>query len=149
VSHPVVVNHIGHNVSDLEASKAFYEDALGFDLWYEITPPEQPSDRLLGLDGPLGMTCAYLRRGDFVLELLHFAHVAAPETPDRVMSERGLTHLSFSVDDVDATCEAVRRHGGTVLDDTHIGVAVFVRDPDGQLLELLPMSYRDHLPTSS
>ena len=28
---------------------------------------------------------------------------------------------------------------------TNIGVGVFVRDPDGQLLELLPMSYRDSL----
>jgi len=26
-----------------------------------------------------------------------------------------------------------------------IGVGIFVRDPDGQLLELLPMSYREQL----
>ena len=32
---------------------------------------------------------------------------------------------------------AVEANGGEVLSDTDIGVAVFVKDPDGQLLELL------------
>jgi hypothetical protein len=32
--------------------------------------------------------------------------------------------------------------GGEVLADTNIGHGAFVRDPDGQLVELLPMSYR-------
>jgi hypothetical protein len=36
----------------------------------------------------------------------------------------------------------VQQHGGEVLDDTDIGAAVCIRDPDGQILELLPMSYR-------
>jgi hypothetical protein len=40
----------------------------------------------------------------------------------------------------------VQEHGGTVLVDTDIGAAVFIRDPDGQLIELLPMTYRDNLP---
>ena len=30
----------------------------------------------------------------------------------------------------------------------NIGAAVFVRDPDGQLVELLPMGYRRHLEAS-
>ena len=34
--------------------------------------------------------------------------------------------------------------GGEVLTDTDVGgLAIMVRDPDGQLLELMPMSYRD------
>ena len=36
--------------------------------------------------------------------------------------------------------------GGTVVEGTDIGAAIFVRDPDGQLVELLPSTYRDHLP---
>jgi predicted enzyme related to lactoylglutathione lyase len=43
------------------------------------------------------------------------------------------------VPDLDATCALVREHGGEVLEDTNVGGrAVMVRDPDGQLLELLP-----------
>jgi predicted enzyme related to lactoylglutathione lyase len=54
------------------------------------------------------------------------------------MDEPGLTHLSFTVEDLPAALEAVRDHGGQVLDGTDIGLAVMARDPDGQLLELLP-----------
>jgi hypothetical protein len=34
-----------------------------------------------------------------------------------------------------------------MLEDTDIGgMALFIRDPDGQLIELLPEAYRDRLP---
>ncbi len=62
------------------------------------------------------------------------------------MNEPGLTHVSLSVEDLAATCALVTEHGGEVLTDTDIGMAVFVRDPDGQLLELLPLTYRASLP---
>jgi len=62
-----------------------------------------------------------------------------------VMNEPGLTHVSVSVDDIDAVCARVGEFGGEVLTDTNIGAAIFIRDPDGQLLELLPMSYRERL----
>ncbi|MGA2933461.1 MAG: hypothetical protein ABSE98_15440, partial [Acidimicrobiales bacterium] len=35
---------------------------------------------------------------------------------------------------------------GQIVLDSDIGAALFVRDPDGQLIELLPVSYRDSLP---
>ena len=61
------------------------------------------------------------------------------------MNELGLTHISLSVDDIPETCRRVPEYGGEVLADTDIGVGVFVRDPDGQLIELLTMSYRERL----
>jgi catechol 2,3-dioxygenase-like lactoylglutathione lyase family enzyme len=56
------------------------------------------------------------------------------------MDEPGLTHLSLSVDDLRAAVDRVEELGGEVLRDTDLGVAVFVRDPDGQLVELLARS---------
>ena len=139
-----VFNHLGQCVADLARSRRFYEEVLGFEFWREITPPDSPSDRLLQLSPPIGMTACYLRRDGLVLELLAFAGDGARTGPAqaRRTNDLGLTHLSVSVDDLDATCRAVAAHGGTVVDDTNIGAAVFVRDPDGQLIELLPMSYR-------
>jgi predicted enzyme related to lactoylglutathione lyase len=61
------------------------------------------------------------------------------------MNEPGLTHISLSVDDVDDVCARVPEFGGDVIGSSNIGTAVFVRDPDGQLVELLPMTYRRHL----
>lgn len=141
----VAFNHVGHCVTDLARSRRFYEDVLGFELEREITPPDEGSAKLLGLAPPLGMTACYLRRDGLVLELLHYADKETVARPPRVMNETGLTHLSVSVDDIAQTCARVREHGGEVLDDTDIGVGIFVRDPDGQLLELLPMSYREQL----
>ncbi|HEV2310351.1 MAG TPA: VOC family protein [Acidimicrobiia bacterium] len=142
-----VVNHLGHCVTDLQRARAFYEDVFGFEFWREIKPPDTPSDQLLRLTPPIDMTACYLRRDGVVLELLRFAGDGArpgPATP-RVMNEVGLTHLSFSVDDIAETCASVAAHGGEVLDDTNIGFGVFVRDPEGQLIELLPMAYHDSL----
>jgi catechol 2,3-dioxygenase-like lactoylglutathione lyase family enzyme len=62
------------------------------------------------------------------------------------MNEPGLTHLSISVDDVRATAARVVEYGGRIVEESDLGAALFVRDPDGQLLELLPVAYRDSLP---
>ena len=62
------------------------------------------------------------------------------------MNEPGLTHLSISVDDVHGPAELAAEYGGQLIEDSDIGAALFVRDPDGQLIELLPAAYRDRLP---
>jgi catechol 2,3-dioxygenase-like lactoylglutathione lyase family enzyme len=139
-----VFNHLGQCVTDLARSRRFYVEVLGFEPWREINPPDELSAKLLGLDAPLGMTACYLRRDGLVLELLHFAADGQTQAPKlRTMNEPGLTHISVSVDDIPATCAAVTEHGGEVLTDTDIDVGIFVRDPDGQLIELLPMAYAD------
>ncbi len=140
----VAFNHLGHCVTDLSRSRRFYEELLDFEVERELHPPDDPSSTLLRLPKPLGMTALYLRRDGLVLELLNFAGGTVPAR-ERVMNEPGLTHISVSVDDVDAVCGRVADYGGEVLTDTNIGVGIFVRDPDGQLIELLPMSYREHL----
>jgi catechol 2,3-dioxygenase-like lactoylglutathione lyase family enzyme len=137
-------NHLGHCVADLGRARQFYEELLGFEFQYELRPPDEASASLLRLEPPIGLTAVYLRRDGLVLELLHYDRGAEAPTP-RVMNEPGLTHVSLSVDDLDAVCARVPEYGGEVLSDTNIGAAVFVRDPDGQLVELLPMSYRDRL----
>ena len=60
------------------------------------------------------------------------------------MNEIGITHISLSVDDIPATCALVEQHGGEVLPDT-TSRRLFVRDPDGQLIELLPMAYAERV----
>lgn len=142
-----VYNHTGHVVSDLERAKHFYQEVLGFTFWYEITPPDGPTAKLSGLTPPLGLTASYLILDGFVLELMHYSAdgLTAPFRP-RTMNEPGLTHLSISVDDVRATATKVAAYGGSVIEESDVGAAIFVRDPDGQLLELLPAAYRDHLP---
>jgi catechol 2,3-dioxygenase-like lactoylglutathione lyase family enzyme len=139
-------NHVGQCVTDLDRSKRFYCELFGFVLEREINPSDESTAQLLSLTPPLAMTAAYLVRDGLVLELLHFA--ADDQTQPfraRAMNEPGLTHMSLSVDDIDTVCARVPKYGGEVIESSNIGAAVFVRDPDGQLVELLPMTYRKHL----
>ncbi len=56
------------------------------------------------------------------------------------MNETGLTHLSVSVDDLDAAAARVPSLGGEVL--IQLPNAVMIRDPDGQRVEILTVEYR-------
>jgi catechol 2,3-dioxygenase-like lactoylglutathione lyase family enzyme len=143
---PVVFNHLGHCVTDLARSRRFYEDLFEFTFLREINPPDDPSNKLLRLKNPMGMTALYLERDGLVLELLHFAGEGAKALPvrERVMNEPGLTHISVSCD-IDDVCARIGDFGGEVLEDTSIGFGCFVRDPDGQLIELLPMAYAERI----
>jgi catechol 2,3-dioxygenase-like lactoylglutathione lyase family enzyme len=140
-------NHTGQVVTDLERSKTFYQEVFGFKLWYEISPHDTATAKLCCLTPPLGVTASYLTLDGFVLELIHYSApgVTAPFQV-RTMNEPGLTHLSLSVDDVRITAERAVAFGGQIVVESDVGAALFVRDPDGQLLELLPVSYRESLP---
>lgn len=138
-----VFNHVGLCVTDLARSRRFYEELFGFALRNELTVPDGPTAKLLSVTPPVGLSAVYLERDGFVLELLHFDRPGNAPQRARDFTEPGLTHLSVSVDDIAATCAQVAELGGEVLVDTDLGgMAVMIRDPDGQLIELLPMSYR-------
>lgn len=136
-------NHVGHCVTDIARSRRFYEELLGFTYQRGLQVPDEPASQLLRVPVPVGMTAAYLELDGFILELLHFDRDGNAPARERSFTEPGLTHLSFCVDDVTATCARVAGLGGEVLTDTDLGgLAVMIRDPDDQLIELLPMSYR-------
>jgi catechol 2,3-dioxygenase-like lactoylglutathione lyase family enzyme len=141
-----IYNHTGQVVTDLARSKRFYQEVFGFKPWYEIQPHDAATAKLCCLTPPLDMTASYLTLDDFVLELIHYsAPGATAPFRARTMNEPGLTHLSISVDDVRGTAERAAEFGGQIVEESDVGVAVLVRDPDGQLLELLPASYREGL----
>jgi lactoylglutathione lyase len=132
-----VVTHVGLCVTDLERAERFYVEGLGFTRLRELSPPDGVTAKLLRIARPVGLTAVYLGLGDFVLELLHFDRPAEQQRGERTVTEPGLTHLSISVADVAATAQRLADHGGMVLADTDVQVAVLVRDPDGQILELV------------
>ena len=137
------LSHHGLCVSELERALAFYRDGLGFREVSRLTFTDPGTQRLLGLPGAK-LEAVYLRRDGTTLELLHFpqpgTHLARAPRP---MNQVGLTHLSFLVDDLDATLAQLRALGATVLAETRLDggaggpKAIFVCDPDGTRIELV------------
>jgi glyoxylase I family protein len=116
-------------VSDLDASLGFYCDRLGLTLRLRRTTP--------------GGEVAFLDAGGGQLEIV--CPAAAVSTPARRVGagEAGLRHLTFAVEDVDATFARLTAAGVPAPEaprdarnrDVFTRVA-FVLDPDGIVVEL-------------
>lgn len=89
------------------------------------------------LPEPLGVHATYLVRDGFVLELMDYSKRQVNAGPERVMDQIGLTHITFSVSDLGGALAKVEEFGGAVVDATMTDAMAIIRDPDGQLLELL------------
>ena len=130
------IAHSGLGVSDLARSIRFYCEALGFERLRKLDMTSAQVSDFLMLDPPGDMNAVYLGMGDFQLELLKFNPGGANHVRARRMNEAGLTHLSIAVENVAATLAKVAALGGEIL--TKLGDhAAIIRDPDGQLLEIL------------
>jgi len=125
-------------VADLERSIEFYTNVFGFTVRNRLSVPDTGSAKLLRVAEPVGLTAVYLSLGGVILELLHFDREGNEAARIRPFTEPGLTHISITVDDIAETCKLVRQFGGEVLEDTDMwGKALMVRDPDGQVIEIL------------
>ncbi|HEY1841251.1 MAG TPA: VOC family protein [Mycobacterium sp.] len=144
--HRIVFNHVGLCVADTARSRRFYEGLLGFTFWWELEPPDGGTGQLLQLNKPIGLHATYLVRDGLVLELLAYSHRVLRAGPDRVMDQVGLTHLSLSVSDLNEVVATVERFGGSIVEGTVSDQSAMIRDPDGQLLELLSDAWLTVLP---
>ena len=118
--------HIAHTalwVSDLEATKAFYEDGLGLEYHREFT-----------VDGVGNYYVGTEDGGE-----LQFKYREEPVEVD----PSGIDHVALSVEDADATFERVVEETGceVVLEPTTFEAAdrraAFVADPDGYTVEFV------------
>lgn len=125
-------------MANLERSIEFYTNVFGFTVRNRLSVPDTGSAKLLRVAEPVGLTAVYLSLGGAILELLHFDREGNEAARIRPFTEPGLTHISITVDDIAETCKLVRQFGGEVLEDTDMwGKALMVRDPDGQVIEIL------------
>lgn len=130
-------NHIGLTVTDMERSQRFYTGLLGFSHDRELRMPAEQLG-MLQLDPPSDIHAVYLMLDSVTLELMHFTGTTAA-AGSRVFNQTGLTHLSIAVEDIPGVLARVPEFGGTVVSD--VGFAAVIRDPDGQLIELLTTSF--------
>jgi catechol 2,3-dioxygenase-like lactoylglutathione lyase family enzyme len=138
------VSFIAIHCRDLERSRRFYREALGFrELSHLLVTGRSPSAVELGLD-ELRTEGVFIERDGIRLQLQHQdlpEHVALPE----IRRQLGLSHFGMRVDDLDAALEAVVAAGGSLVEgqrhknESYGSEVARVLDPDGVRIELLCM----------
>jgi catechol 2,3-dioxygenase-like lactoylglutathione lyase family enzyme len=138
------VYHTRFTVSDIERSVSFYRDLLGLKLIRRQTGTAPYLAAVTGFEGVrLEIALLQSQDGGSMLELLQYvSHPAEPT--DRATNRPGNAHLCFRVEDIRAACAELHRHGVRLISEpTEItagahrgGWAVYLRDPDGLIVEL-------------
>ena len=112
--------HENYNVTDLDASIAFYEKALGL----------KEARRKTG-DGFIIVFMSN-EEADFELELTWLA-----DHPQKYDIGEEEFHLAFKTDDYAAAHALHEEMGCIVFENTKMGI-YFITDPDGYWLEIIP-----------
>jgi catechol 2,3-dioxygenase len=129
----VDVGHVHLKVSDLDRALGFYRDVLGFELKQRI-----------------GDQAAFLAAGDYHHHVgLNTWESRGGSPPPR--GSTGLYHVAFRYPDRRSLAEALRRllEAGTPLtgaSDHGVSEALYLRDPDGNGIELYVDRPQDQWP---
>lgn len=135
------VDHIGINVQDLEAAKAFFID-LGFVLAGEMTMEGELVERVIGLtDVRDDMAMLQAPDGNINLELVKFHHPLDKDGVQEVAANTlGLRHLCFEVDDLEETVATLRERGhklvGEIQTYEDMWKLCYIRGPEAIIIEL-------------
>ena len=138
------VDHFGISVSKLDRAVEFYRDLLHLEVVEEGNFGGVLYEQILGLPGARGRV-ALLRGHNVQVELFEFAYpVPMLRSTDRPVCEHGITHFGIQVDDVQADYARLKSAGMTFhsppIEFPGIGRAVYGRDPDGNVIELLELT---------
>jgi catechol 2,3-dioxygenase-like lactoylglutathione lyase family enzyme len=145
--------HPGLVVPDLERAREFYERMFGFSVISKDGWRDNPAiDGAIGLAGSASR--GYLLAGhNCFLELFDFEAPAqmGPLPAELGAHECGIRHLAFYVDDCVHECRRLTALGGSVIGvpagRRPDAVAVYCRDPFGNLIELAEIPEERERPT--
>lgn len=137
-------SHVGVCTSDLERSRRFYREVLGFVERSTVTVGAEVG-QLIEIDSPsFTLRSVFLERDGFRIELMEMVDPGPVGSGERrPFNTCGLTHFAVRVDEIEPVIAQVQALGGTVLDNTRVGdpsigvELMYVLDPDGVRVELI------------
>src|ERR1700733_12704689 len=146
VDSNVVGGRIGVTIKDTDQTMKFYHDVLGFET-KPAAPAYDTNATIASLIGAKGahwrISSAHVPGSSVEIEMLEFKDVARKPFELRV-PDIGSPAVSVHVKDVEAAMKSVVAGGGSIYTrggepvKLGPGVGVFVRDPNGLLIELIP-----------
>jgi catechol 2,3-dioxygenase-like lactoylglutathione lyase family enzyme len=141
------IDHVNIVVADLERSIRFYSELLGLRRGFEVFLEGGWIETVTGLRGARAR-CVFMEGDDGAtrLELLHYESPAGESLPaNGAPQTRGLRHMAFLVDDLDALATRLRAAGVPLVSEpVTVPFAVadkgrkrlcYFHDPDGTLLD--------------
>lgn len=149
---PVRMSHVNINCSDLDASSEWYQRVLGVTPIAPRAEPPAASGAGFGFDGDCEYRADFLAVGgrpdSFILDLLEWKTPKPIGTPSVEANHLGPFRMAFQVSDAAASCAELDRlgveHSGACWLDMGPDIpmidglnAIFFRDPDGTMLELI------------
>lgn len=114
--------HCNINVTNLEKSIAFYQEALGL----------QVAHQKKAQDGSFVLCYLQDQKGNFELELTWLK-----DHPQAYELGENESHIAFCVDDFDAAYKKHKEMGCICFENKAMGI-YFIHDPDDYWLEIIP-----------
>ena len=135
------IRHTGIVVVDLETSLHFYRDLLGFQIVKQMEEAGGFIDNISSLRDVKVTTVKMTSPSGQMIELLKYqSHFAEQKT--REICEIGISHIAFTVDDLDMEYEMLKDKGiqfnsAPQLSPDGYAKVTFCRAPEGTLIELV------------
>ena len=135
------IRHTGIVVIDLEESLRFYRDLLGFQIAKQMEESGDYIDNISSLRNVRVTTVKMTSPSGQMIELLKY-HSHSAEQKRREICEIGISHIAFTVDDLNFAYEKLKDKGiqfnspPQLSPDGYVKV-VFCRAPEGTLVELV------------
>jgi len=134
--------HIGISVSNLDASVKFYEEVFGFKCRNRTTFDEKFFGQAPGcynLTGTTANVAFIVSPNGITLEMFQF-NPLVPDNGQFAWARPGYTHFCITLENLPEFAKHMREKNVSfcmdVLDRFDGGHWVFVRDPDGNLIEV-------------
>ena len=139
------IRHVGIVVEDIPRALMFYQDLLGLVVQQSAQESGPFIDKLLGLEAVHVTTIKMSApEGETLLELLKYDHPAIRMGEKRQVNSQGLTHVAFTVHDLQTLWKKLRAAGIHFINAPQLSPngqakVVYCQDFDGNFLELVEM----------
>ena len=135
------IRHTGIVVTDLETSLYFYRDLIGFQVAKQMEEASDYIDNISSLNNVKVTTVKMTSPSGQMIELLKY-HSHPAEQKMREICEIGISHIAFTVDNLDIEYERLKDKGiqfnsPPQLSPDGYAKVTFCRAPEGTLIELV------------
>ncbi|WP_320675021.1 VOC family protein [Prochlorococcus sp. MIT 1341] len=107
------IRHVGLVVEDLNASKDFWINCVGFEIMKEALETGSFMDNMMDLNNVEVQTCKLKDKNGMVLELLHFnshQHKPQSERENLIVYRHGFTHVALQTSNIDLLIKNLQKY---------------------------------------